>query len=88
VRTGNTQGIARAPAPLGTGVAQGGLSDPSLLQNFPAFWIFVRKNPGVRTFARNFFGFFRFQTGKNPAGKISSQKFLGFSTFNRKFFWF
>jgi hypothetical protein len=55
---------------------------------FPAIFIFVRKNSAARTFARNFFGFFNFQTGKNPAGEVSFQNFLRFSTFNRKFFWF
>jgi len=59
-----------------------------LPQNFPAILIFLQKNPGVQTFARNFFGFFNFQTGKNLAGKISIQIFLRFPTFDRKFFWF
>jgi hypothetical protein len=57
-------------------------------KNFPAIWIFVRKNLAVQTFARNFFGFFNFQTEKNTAGKISSQIFLRFSTFDRKIFRF
>ena len=80
------------PVPLGGLVAQEGgceqgdrheLNQP---QVFPAIWIFVRKNPGVQTFARNFFGDFIFRTGEKPAGKISRQLFLRFSTFAPKIF--
>jgi hypothetical protein len=53
---------------------------------FPAIWIFVRKILAVQTFVRNFFGFFRFRTGKNLAEKISRQLFLRFSTFAPKIF--
>jgi len=51
---------------------------------FPAILIFIQKNPGVRTFIRNFFGSFRFQTGKNPAGKFSVQNFSGKKKFAAK----
>ena len=63
-------------------------SNPMAPKIFPAIWIFVRKNLAVQTFVRNFFGFFRFRTGKNPAGKISRQLFLRFSTFAPKIFRF
>jgi hypothetical protein len=51
---------------------------------FPAILLFVRKNLIVQTFVRNFFGFFRFRTGKNLAGEISIRNFLRFSTFDWK----
>ena len=97
LNTGNTHGIARAPAPLGAGMAQrGGKTDypvwtfsrptPIRPKIFPAIFISVRKNTDVQTFVRNFFGFFRFQTGKSTAVKISVQHFLRFSTFAAKFF--
>ena len=54
--------------------------------NFLAFQIFIQKNLAVRTFVRNFFGFFNFQTGKNPAGELSIPKFLRFSKFAPKIF--
>ena len=53
---------------------------------FSAILIFVRKNPGVRDFARNFFEFFRFQTGKDPAKISSRQLFLQILTFAPKIF--
>jgi len=57
-------------------------------QKFPAFWIFVQENPGIRTFARKFFGFFKFRPENFWDFQISRQHFSGFLTFNRKFFWF
>jgi hypothetical protein len=63
-------------------------SNPIAPKIFPAIWIFVRKNLAVQTFIRNFFGFFRFRTGKKLAEKISRQLFLRFSTFDRKIFRF
>ena len=90
--TGNSHTIACAPRPpRGTGGARGGLRARRQArtyqpQVFPAIWIFVRKNPGVQTFARNFFGDFIFRTGEKPAGKISRQLFLQFSTFAPKIF--
>ena len=88
------------PPPLGQGWRKGGLNDPSIMESdheltwnpvapkFSGNFDFPPKNPGVQTFARNFFGFFNFQTGKNLAGKISIQIFLRFPTFDRNFFWF
>ena len=49
-------------------------------QNFLAFRIFIQKYLAVRTFVRNFFGFFNFQTEK-IAGKLSVQKFSGNKNF-------
>jgi hypothetical protein len=82
------------PPPLGQGWREGGETDypvrtfsrPTLIRpkNFPAILISVRKNPGVRTFVWNFFGSFRFQTGKKPTGKFSAQKFSGQKNFAAK----
>jgi hypothetical protein len=88
---GNTHGIARAPAPLGAGMAQGGLSDPSnytvrprihlelgCIQNFFSNLDFRPKKSGCTNFRPELFLVF----------KISTGKFLGFSTFAPTFFEF
>jgi hypothetical protein len=55
---------------------------------------FLQNSKQPQTFSGNFgfcpefFGIFKFQTRKNPAGEISVKKFLEFSTFNRKIFRF
>jgi len=99
--TGKAECIARAVSPLGGrdgakgGCKQEDRPEPArdffirifpVHKIFPAFFIFVRKNPAARTFARIFFGFSNFQTKKKLAGEISIQNFLRFPTFAPKIF--